>query len=154
MQTLELLAELARARGLKSDYAVAKYLNITTQRMSRYRRGIDNLGDELAVRIADELGIDAGAVLADLSAERAKSDKVRAAWKRLAKSAAASALVVFLALIVPALMDATPSAEAAGIGHFYTLSAVAAGALWLALYLLIAARAIDRASTTTRDTQP
>ncbi len=104
--TGRLLDRMISERGLRSDYALAKHLGISPQRVSRYRRGLDTLGPELAMKVADELGIDRGYVLACMAAERAQGDAERRAWRRLAERAAGVAAGVLVAfLVAPELVE-------------------------------------------------
>jgi hypothetical protein len=84
MNTLQLLDAVKTARGLTSDYQLCKLLGWPTSRVTGYRNHGRRLGDDAAIEIADILGIDRGAVLAGLAAERADDDTVRAAWERAA----------------------------------------------------------------------
>ncbi|WP_120511971.1 hypothetical protein [Photobacterium salinisoli] len=69
--TLQLLEELKRVRLLQSDYAVAKYLGITHQAVSRWRNG-KPMGEDLAEKIAFDLELDLDIVMLSNMAERRK----------------------------------------------------------------------------------
>lgn len=94
MKTIEILSRLAKARGLGSDYAVAKYLGISRSRMSKYRCGHDTLGADLAIKIADDLGLDRGYVLASIAAERASQGDERRTWEQVARRLATAAVLL------------------------------------------------------------
>lgn len=90
--TLQLLDAVKRRHGIKSDYALAKVLGVSRQVMSSYRSGT-TLGDDMALKVADQLGVPRAAILAAMAAERSRSAEVRTAWhdaiKRLGGVAAA-----------------------------------------------------------------
>lgn len=108
--TDELLNALKAKTGKPSDYALAReILHVSPTALQHAReRG---LSDERAIEIAHALGIDAGAVLARIHAERAKSPAAREAWEKLASTlrAGAAASVVFLFAAVGSV--ALPAAE-------------------------------------------
>jgi hypothetical protein len=104
--TADLLDEFKRAHGIESDYALARFLEVRKQVVSRYRTGVHTLGPELAFRIADDLRLDRGYVLACMAAERAQGDAERRAWRRLAERAAGIAAGVLVAfLVAPELVE-------------------------------------------------
>ena len=82
--------------GLASDYAVAKKLRISQPTVSRYRKKQGYLDDEVALRVAKALEIDAAYVLACAHAERAKGEEMRATWSRIAEKLGAVAATVFI----------------------------------------------------------
>ncbi len=83
MKTVEYLDEVMRRKRIPSDYALAKALGVAKQTISRYRTVGGQFDDEVALRVADMLGIDAGIVLIDMHAERSKSADVRSVWERV-----------------------------------------------------------------------
>jgi hypothetical protein len=105
MNTNEILDKLAAQFELKSDYQIAKHLHISTQRVSRYRRGLDTLGDQLAVEVADQLGIDRCFIMASMAAERAKSPDVKRTWAQLAARIGGMAAAVLIAYFAVPLLD-------------------------------------------------
>lgn len=82
--TNELLDEVKRRHKIGSDYALAKRLGITRSVVSAYRTGKRNLGEDVAVTVADLLDVDPGYVLACMEAERTTHPAARAAWERMA----------------------------------------------------------------------
>ncbi|WP_431068126.1 DUF3693 domain-containing protein [Ralstonia holmesii] len=78
--TLDFIEAVSRKLGGASDYAVAKALGITRASVSRYRNGHGGFDDETALRVAQLLDIDPGAVAAASHAERAKNPEVRQMW--------------------------------------------------------------------------
>jgi transcriptional regulator with XRE-family HTH domain len=96
--TQKLLERVRATTETGSDYAVAKALGISVQRMSRYMHEVDQLRDDATIaRAAELLNDDASALLAEFHAENAKNEKARRAWRRLAilaREHAAAALVL------------------------------------------------------------
>ena len=112
MNTVELLDALKRAMKMPSDYALAKHWGIDLSLMSKYRNGRATLGDELALKAAEDLGLEPGQVLAWIAAERAeRADRpeVARAWKRLAKAAEGAVV----ATIVVQMVSPAPAPAAA-----------------------------------------
>lgn len=81
MKTCDYLDAVQTKLNISSDYAVAKSLNISRQAVSRYRAGFNFLDDEVALRVAEILEINAGCVLIDMHAERSKNSEVRNVWE-------------------------------------------------------------------------
>lgn len=95
MNTAEYLAAVKAKLNVTSDYAVAKALQIRPQRMAKYVKGQDVPGPVVGFRIAEILGDQPAAVVADLEAERAErmgktddADYLRKVLKRLGGAAA------------------------------------------------------------------
>lgn len=82
--TNQLLDRIKEKYGLKSDYALAKAIGMSRERISRYRNSSGELGDDAALKVAELLDLDPGYVLACMSHQRTKSDAARHAWERLA----------------------------------------------------------------------
>jgi len=82
--TVEFLDEVKAAHGLTSDYQLSKHLVCTRGAISSYRMGKSYLDEEMACKIANDLGLDSGYVLACIASERAKKPEVKAAWKHTA----------------------------------------------------------------------
>lgn len=81
MKTCDYLDAIQKKKSINSDYGLAKVLNITRQTVSRYRAGLGQFDDEVALRVADILEINAGCVLIDMHAERSKNSDVRSVWE-------------------------------------------------------------------------
>lgn len=111
--TEELLDALKDKTGKPSDYALARdVFHIAPSSLIHIReRG---LSDERALEIAELLGLDAGEVLARVHAERAKTERAREAWEKLAATlrAGVAASVVFTIAAVGALHLAAASNHA------------------------------------------
>lgn len=116
MKTQDLLDAVKSRYSLRSDYALAKFLCIDQTTVSGYRRRGIVMDDEIALLVADKLGMDAGEVLAWMHAERAKSPAAKKALEKLArlahKSAAALVLWGFVAAGWVTAVSPAPSTAA------------------------------------------
>lgn len=83
--TLELLDGLKLEADLPSDYAVAKFLNITPQAVSRWRNG-KVMSEEIAVKVARVLRIDQETVILSNIAEKQTNPQVKETLIRLMSS--------------------------------------------------------------------
>ena len=115
MKTLEFIDALKRQHSITSDYAAAQLLGLTRSQLSRYRNGKDYPSDDMAMKIADLMGLDPGYVVACIHAERAATEPTRQLWagiaKRLERAGLAAALAVFMLLGV-AIPDASHAKNA------------------------------------------
>lgn len=140
--TVQLIEQLKDTHGLPSDYAVAKLLGISTQRISNYRNRSDTLGADLAIEVADQLGLDRGYVLACMAAERAKRTDEKRAWEALARRASHAAIFL-LCLGVTSFFgwDLSTVAQAASVfyvdTHYAHSGIAAAFALGLILRIVL-----------------
>jgi predicted transcriptional regulator len=62
--TNALLDEVREAKGLTSDYQLAKLMAVRQQTVSSYRSGRTQMSDEIALKLASMIGKDAAKVLA------------------------------------------------------------------------------------------
>lgn len=102
--TNQLLDKVKNRYRLRSDYALAKALHMSRERISKYRTKGGALAEENALKVAEMLELDEGYVLACMEAERAQTDAARSAWERLAdrlKSGGVAAALLLL-LVTPA----------------------------------------------------
>jgi plasmid maintenance system antidote protein VapI len=83
--TTDLLDEVQKVKGLDSDYALAKLLEVRTQTISSYRTGRTQMSDEMALRASRVLGRPAAPLFAQLAAARAKDPEVARVWTEAAK---------------------------------------------------------------------
>ena len=135
--TLELL-EAVRAKRKATYYGLQAILGVSKQTITRYRKRRGFFDDDVAITVADELGLPHAHVLAIIAAERAKSEQVKKAWQRAA-AATATVLAALLgaehgAQLVDALSAAAPT--------LYIMSNVA-----LFLATLAAVGILSRATT-------
>lgn len=98
--TADFLNELKVKHGLKSNYAVAKFLDQTDTAIARWAHGKGTFSDETAMKIAELLEYDPAYVMACMAAERSKDANVKKTWEwtahHLGGLAAALAVVAFL----------------------------------------------------------
>lgn len=113
MNATDRLLDAAKQKlGITSDYALAKYWNVTPQRIGNWRGGLTGLSNERGIEIAGILGTDPGPILLELEAERARKSghlDAAAVFESLLRklgSGLTALLVLFLA--VPAPADASP----------------------------------------------
>ena len=85
MKTTNFLDEIKKARGVTSDYALAKILDTRHTNISNYRNGRSHFDGLMCIKVADVLGLDPGYVMASIEAERAKSEEVRKVWEKVAR---------------------------------------------------------------------
>lgn len=78
--------DVAKAiQRIETDYRLAKVLGINTSRIAGYRSGaIIGMDDELAIKVAELARVEPLKVLAELAADRSKSDSARAYWNAVA----------------------------------------------------------------------
>lgn len=80
--TLYLLNRLRVEKQLLSDRQVAKYLDISQASVQKWRNG-GTMSDDMALEVAQMLGLDVDMVLLAIIAERSKNERVIKALERL-----------------------------------------------------------------------
>lgn len=90
MNTLEYLQAVKIALGITSDYALAKALRVGHSTICSYRAGRSRIDDDVALSIAEILGIHPLQVIATANAERAKTPEQRARWSGVMEKFSAS----------------------------------------------------------------
>jgi hypothetical protein len=80
MKPSEYLDALRQSLKLPSDYALQKPLGLSKSAISNYRRDKDFFSDEVAIRVAEALEMDAGLVVLDMHRERAKTPTEQRLW--------------------------------------------------------------------------
>lgn len=98
--TCDYLDDLAVMTNTGSDYAIAKLLNISTSRLSNYRRKRNAFDDEAAFKAAQLLGLDPMIVIAEANAERAHKEETRQFWRETYKRLTNTAAGVILSLAI------------------------------------------------------
>lgn len=99
--TVQFLNAVKKKHGLKSNYALAKFMGQTETNISRWMNGKGALSDENAMQVADLLGIEQAYVVACIHAEREKIPSVKKMWEHTAEvlyGLAAAVAVFALAL--------------------------------------------------------
>ena len=69
----------------RSDYAVAKLLNITPQQVSHCKNKKSNLDNDAALKVGKHLGISPLEVIANIKASKTKDKEAIEEWKKLAE---------------------------------------------------------------------
>lgn len=85
MNTNQYLNAVKLSRDMKNDAELASRLEITGASISAMRHGKTHMGDSTALKVAELLGIEPYAVLADCHAERNKRTPAGRAWKTAAE---------------------------------------------------------------------
>jgi len=83
MNTLQYLDAVKTALNVKSDYAVAKALNIRCSTISGYRARGGQMDDDVAVKVANIIGKHPGIVMLDIHRERARQPEEKAIWREI-----------------------------------------------------------------------
>jgi hypothetical protein len=83
LTTLDWLSALKTRTSIKSDYGIAKLLELDTASISGYRSKRNFLGAKTAHKVANQLEIDPAYVYLCAQIERAKSDEERVMLERL-----------------------------------------------------------------------
>lgn len=117
MKTTPEFIELLKAKhGLKSNYAVAKFLGQTDTAVARWSHGKGSFSDETAMAFADLLDIDPAYVVACMHAERAKHAKEKQLWERIATTMTGLAAGLAIMLILPTFTLPEGAANLAFLG--------------------------------------
>lgn len=98
--TIEFLDGIKEAQGFTSDYQLSKFLGCTRGAISSYRMGKSFFDEEMACKVAFELSLDDGYVLACVASERSRNPEVKAAWSHLADRIATLSIGVAAAVLV------------------------------------------------------
>jgi len=80
MNTIEYLRAVKSRLGINSDYALAKSLGVTRSAVSKLQKGDVAFSDDVALTVAEILGVEPIAVIAAANAERAKTPEQKARW--------------------------------------------------------------------------
>ena len=69
--SVQLINSLKTKHSIKSDYGISKLLGVSRQNVSSWVNNKQSIGDQIAVLIADELGLDPFSIIASMQTERA-----------------------------------------------------------------------------------
>lgn len=94
MTPAEYLDGAKDALGITSDYALARALSTTKQRISAYRNGTQVVSLEAAYRLAIALKLDPAEVVADLQSQSEKNPTRAAFWKSFCSRASIAAVLL------------------------------------------------------------
>ena len=113
LTTRDLLAAAKLAKGIPSNYRLARVLEVPDTTVQRWNTGRNRPDDEMAVRLAEMAGLDAGQVVASIRAERAEPGPMRDLWAdvaaRLAHAGAAAAVACITVTGSPDALAHAPS---------------------------------------------
>jgi len=84
MKSYEFIEMFKEKNELPSDYSAAKSLGVSRAAMSNYKNGRP-LDEDLALELAESLSINVSDILYIIRSEKAKDDKHKKAWLKLAK---------------------------------------------------------------------
>lgn len=107
-RVLDRLADLDKeAGGTGTDYAIAKRLDVSTQQVSKWRREVDQMGDGMAIRAAELLGVHPMIVIGEIRTERGRDEREKKFWAATARAAKSGkvAAVILAAGLAPALSE-------------------------------------------------
>lgn len=71
---------LKKKYELKSDYALAKFLGISKQRITTYRQGRSSFNTEFSIVVAKFLGLEPMEIIAAMNAVREKDNLAQRFW--------------------------------------------------------------------------
>ncbi len=113
MDSKTLLAAYMRAKNFTKFREVAEELNFTTAYISDLNTGKAQVTDELAIKLANEIGIDPAEVVISLHAIRAKTPEMKAAWYEILKKYCASTgAALAVACVMMGSLNSEPSVTA------------------------------------------
>ncbi|WFF99923.1 DUF3693 domain-containing protein [Aeromonas caviae] len=90
MDSKTLLAAYMRAKNFTQLKEVAAELGFSNPYISDLNSGKSQFTDELAIKLANEIGLDPAEVIISLAAARAKTPEMKAAWYDVLKKYCAS----------------------------------------------------------------
>jgi hypothetical protein len=109
MDSKTLLAAYMRHKNFTKLREVAEELGFTTPYISDLNNGKSQFTDELAIKLANEIGIDPAEVIISLTAVRAKDPSVKAAWYEvLKKYCAGTGAALAVACVMMGSFDKEP----------------------------------------------
>ena len=94
MNAINYLEKAKEKLGIKSDYALAKWLGISRFSLSSFTTGRRPLDDYTATRIAEALGINPMEIIAARNAEREKDETRKEFWRRIFTGSLTACLVM------------------------------------------------------------
>ena len=93
MKTVDNYLDLIKKKyDIKSDYALARFLGISKQRVTTYRQGRSSFNTEFCIIVAKFLALDPLEIIAAMNATREKNSLSRTFWQETHYRIAATAL--------------------------------------------------------------
>lgn len=140
--TNELLNAVKAKHQISSDYRLAQVLQCQKSAISGYRAGRSRLDEAMCLKVAELLQEPAGAILAEVAAERAKRPDIKKAWQKAAAALATAATVlIFMGFLPVAGIDSVTISQAKAADQLLIIRILAA---ILAAGLALAALAARR----------
>ena len=96
----KLLDAVKQRNSIESDYALAKFLDISTQRVSEYYNGKAIPNEFACLQIANALDIPLNRVIAAVKVDTEKNEKRRSVWEKYYKQVGGIAASLFLAVLL------------------------------------------------------
>ncbi|MFA6203052.1 MAG: helix-turn-helix transcriptional regulator [Gallionella sp.] len=118
MRTSELLKDCKIKLKITSDYALAKELKIPTQRIADYMKGSRTPSTYALVRIADCLGLDPLALIAEFEEQTAKNPVEKGFWASFRQRAKKPVWGLMLALLCALTLLTGPNLAGNPVGIF------------------------------------
>lgn len=86
MNSKDFIEQVKVKHGLPSNYAAARFLGMTDQRISAYARGRREFDDETAKKVAEALDLEPIYVMLQVQAERAPQHEIKVIWRQAAEA--------------------------------------------------------------------
>lgn len=97
MQAIDLIEKVKKEAGIKSDYALAKILKISTARMSDYKAGRVRPDTYTLTKMALLLNVEPIEIIAEYEADNEKNEDKKEFWQSF-RSHIGKAAVIMLAI--------------------------------------------------------
>jgi len=106
MKSYDYIVMFKKNNDLGSDYQASKALGVSRQAISNYKNGRP-LDEDLALPIAEDLGIEPSEILYVINSEKGKTIEIRRKWSKLSKmkkqiGSTSANLLINMALFMPA----------------------------------------------------
>jgi hypothetical protein len=112
MNSYEYVQQIKAAKGLQTDYAVAKFLGWKQNKITQYRNG-QGMDNDAALQVAEILEVPVIGIIADMQAQRAKDEVTKNKWIQLAKSTGVAGMVALSLNVVPMIVNPAVSTVSA-----------------------------------------
>ena len=112
----ELLDAVKKAKGVETDYALAKVLTLPKQRISDYYKGKTAPDQFACLKIAESLNKPLAEIITAVEIDAEKDESRREAWRKYYKSIGGIAASFVLALFFAVTLIVTPTPAEASIG--------------------------------------
>ena len=99
MDMAKVIDQAKEKLGVTSDYELGKKLGISKQRISAYRSGSQTANAYACARLADAIGVDPIALLAQVEAATEKNEARRNYWRALCERVGVAVMSVFIVTV-------------------------------------------------------